>query len=68
MLASLLILASTVPPITRIGVSCPLGYYIQSNYCVPSRTITPTTQSVTRMGTSCPLGAYTYNGYCTLHD
>lgn len=68
MLASLLVLATTVPPITRVGASCPLGYYIQSNYCVPSRTITPSTQSINSAGASCPLGSYTYNDYCTLHD
>lgn len=68
MFTSLLILATTVPSITRVGASCPLGYYIQSNYCVPSRTITPSKQSINRTGTSCPLGAYTYNSYCTLDD
>ena len=68
MFANLLILATTVPPITRVGASCPLGYYTYGSYCVPTRTVTPNKQSINRIGTTCPLGTYTYSTYCTLNN
>lgn len=68
MFISLLILATTVPPITRIGTFCPLGYYTLGSYCVPTRTVTPKKQSINRIGTNCPIGTYTYGTYCTLNN
>jgi len=68
MLSSLLVLAvQVVPPIQQIG-SCPLGYYGQAGYCIPTRKITPPTQSIIKTSSPCPLGTYTASSnYCTMY-
>ena len=63
MLSLALILAQAIP-ITRVGLSCPLGYNIQSNYCAPSSHSRPK-QAINLSGTTCPLGTYTFGNYCT---
>ena len=65
MLTLTLVLAQLIP-VTRVNSTCPLGYYVQGSYCIPSRSIRPSNQSINISGNSCPLGTYTTNsGYCT---
>jgi hypothetical protein len=54
------LLAAT--PITRQGSICPVGYYTQGAYCVPT---TRTYRSIPRSGSSCPLGTYRTTHYCS---
>jgi hypothetical protein len=61
-LATLLLAWSQPQPLVRVG-TCPLGYYSQGNYCVPS----PgglTRPAIERDGASCPLGYYRSANYC----
>jgi hypothetical protein len=48
-------------PVQKIG-SCPLGYYTQGSYCVPSQ-INPR-PAIERYDKQCPLGWYTNGNYC----
>jgi hypothetical protein len=61
-LALLLVQAT---PITKIGNSCPFGYYSQSGYCVPMRALEQRTQSIPRTSAPCPFGTYKAGDYCT---
>jgi len=64
MLAFALLLASTTP-ITKMGNSCPFGYYSASGYCVPSAALERRTQSIPRTSGSCPFNTYKAGNYCT---
>jgi hypothetical protein len=64
MLALALLLANTTP-ITKMGPSCPFGYYSASGYCVPSAALERRTQSIPRTETTCPFGTYKAGNYCT---
>ena len=61
---SLVLTLAQVIPVTRVGQSCPLGYYIQNSYCVPSSISRPK-QAINSTGTTCQLGTYTFGNYCT---
>lgn len=58
LIASVLIAAE---PVQKIG-SCPLGYYTQGSYCVPSQ-VNPR-PAIERYNKQCPLGWYTNGNYC----
>ena len=64
MLALALVLANTTP-ITKIGSTCPFGYYSSASYCLPNRALERSTQSVPRSSDSCPFGTYRAGNYCT---
>lgn len=64
MLAFALIFANTTP-ITKIGSSCPFGYYSASGYCLPNSALERRTQSIPRTSDSCPFGTYKAGNYCT---
>jgi hypothetical protein len=64
MLTIALLLAQATP-ITKIGHSCPFGYYSQSGYCVPMPALEQRTQSIPRSSESCPFGTYRSGNYCT---
>lgn len=58
-----LLLAWTPPqPLVRVG-SCPLGYYSQGSYCVPSPS-GGARPAIERDGATCPLGYYRSANYC----
>lgn len=61
---SLVLTFAQIIPVTRVGQSCPLGYYIQNSYCVPSSVSRPK-QAINSTGATCPLGTYTFGNYCT---
>ena len=64
MFALALVLANTTP-ITKIGSSCPFGYYSSSGYCVPFKSLERSTQSIPRTSDSCPFSTYKAGNYCT---
>lgn len=64
MLALALILANTTP-ITKIGSSCPFGYYSASGYCLPNTALERRTQSIPRTSDACPFGTSKAGNYCT---
>ena len=64
MLALALVLANAAP-ITKIGSTCPFGYYSSSGYCVPNALLEERTRSIPRTETSCPFGTYKAGNYCT---
>ena len=49
-------------PLPRVG-GCPLGYYTQATYCVPSPAGTAQ-PAIQREGSTCPLGYYKSANYC----
>jgi hypothetical protein len=60
---SLALTLAQVIPVIRVGHTCPLGYYTQGNYCVPSSASRPK-QAINSAGGVCPLGMYTFSSYC----
>jgi hypothetical protein len=59
-----LVLAQVIP-LTQVNSLCPLGYYGQSGYCIPTKSINTYNQSINSANDTCPLGSYRNNGYCT---
>ena len=64
-LLALTLLAQLGTPIQKVGPSCPLGYYRQADYCVPSSGVGRYTEAFPRAGNSCPWGWYRAGDYCT---
>lgn len=63
---TLTLLLAQLPPITKIGPTCPLNYYTSAGYCVYNSTgLAPQRQSIPRTSPSCPLGTYTNGNYCS---
>jgi hypothetical protein len=44
---------------------CPVGYYGQTGYCIPTKSINSHNQSINSSDNTCPVGTYRNNGYCT---
>ena len=61
-LLALLVASYTNYPIVKTGATCPLGYYTQGPYCIPSPY--NRSYSIPRVG-PCPLGTYRNGSYCT---
>jgi hypothetical protein len=54
-----------VIPLTQVNSMCPVGYYGQTGYCIPTKSINSYNQSINSSGNTCPVGTYRNNGYCT---
>jgi len=50
---SLALVLATAYPITKVGSSCPYGYYSQGSYCLPNAAMQR------------PYGTYSAGNYCT---
>ncbi len=61
MLSIALVLA-TAYPITKVGSSCPYGYYSQGGYCQP---MTPTVRAIPQTSNPCPFNTYSTGNYCS---
>jgi hypothetical protein len=65
LLTSILLLSIPTFPLTRTGSTCPLGYYTQAGYCVPTPSPVRQAPSINSSGSTCPLGTYRNGSYCT---
>jgi hypothetical protein len=64
MLLTFLMMISS-PIIERVGSSCPIGYYISGEYCVPSGNAVPSYRAYPLGEKSqCFLGWFRVGGYC----
>lgn len=57
-----LLLAQLAQPVPKLG-TCPIGYYSQGSYCVPSTS--QQWRAIQRVGQDCPIGWYQSGSYCT---
>jgi hypothetical protein len=62
---SLALVLATAYPITKIGVSCPYGYYSQGSYCLPNAAMQRPVRAVPQTSSPCPYGTYSAGNYCT---
>lgn len=62
---TLTLLLGQIIPLTQVNSFCPLGYYGQSGYCIPTKSTNSSNQSINSANDTCPLGTYRNNGYCT---
>jgi len=62
---SLALVLATAYPITKVGSSCPYGYYSQGSYCQPNAVMPQPARAIPRTSTACPLGTYSSGNYCS---
>lgn len=62
MMLALMLAWAQPQPLIRVG-ACPLGYYTQAGYCVPSPSGV-TRPAIQSDGLTCPLGYYKSANYC----
>ncbi len=62
---SLALVLATAYPITKVGSSCPYGYYSQGGYCLPNAAMPTPVRAVPQTSSPCPYGTYSAGNYCT---
>ena len=55
-------IAAESAPIPRKGQFCPIDYYRTGEYCIPSKSTTPS--AIRTINKTCPIGTYTQSDYC----